>query len=148
MGSALLEGVWMDGDSPKQFICTIVENCVRWNDAMFGEKQAPVQLEPRPDGTFLMDLSGEQCTATFVPGPPAQLRWSDGAIWTRDELQGTWVTTSDDTTDKVGSISEGHVHWDARFCHPPSALSPIPCLPFGTVAMSMEGEETTATFDP
>jgi len=143
-----LMGVWVDSGNP-QPICTIVGNSIHWNDKVFGSTQASVDIEVQADASYGMTLNGELCTAKLTIGPPAMLSWNDGASWTRDELQGVWMLVGQDTVaERIGTVTDGQMHWDARFCHPPTTLTPACPLPFATIAMTMDGEQSTAVYDP
>ena len=56
---------------------------VHWGDSSSCELKGPPIL---PQSSVSMQLD-TACHATYDPGPPAVLRWSDGELWTRQSLE-------------------------------------------------------------
>eukprot|EP00929_Paragymnodinium_shiwhaense_P097838 TRINITY_DN59436_c0_g1_i1.p2 TRINITY_DN59436_c0_g1~~TRINITY_DN59436_c0_g1_i1.p2 ORF type:complete len:244 (-),score=24.68 TRINITY_DN59436_c0_g1_i1:238-969(-) len=141
-----LDGSWLEAGNP---VCTLRGLSVKWNEILFGKGQSESTLSVKKDGTIELVLEGQSTTAKLYAGPPATLQWSDGAIWTRDELQGVWmIIKQNDRAEPIGVIRDHKVHWDSRFGDSPELLKPCPVMPLQSTSLTVRGVKTTGTFDP
>mmetsp|Transcript_35397 Transcript_35397/g.77467 ORF Transcript_35397/g.77467 Transcript_35397/m.77467 type:complete len:231 (+) Transcript_35397:56-748(+) len=136
-------GTWIDTSQADQYQC-INEGKIFWS-AETGHEPSELRVGPMPNQAILV-LDGDETTATFEMGPPAVLRWSDSAVWVRNELQGTWV--QEPSRNPVGEIRDNYFHWGGSFQHAPTELQGLPALPNGKVTMNLDGETTWAVFKP
>lgn len=145
-----IQGVWIDTavagiDKP---IGQISRGQIEWNQRLFaGQNSSPLKL--LANGKIGMQVGSEVFTSVFRFGPPAMLKWNDGATWIRDELQGLWV---DATGIPVGHISKGKftpcvdsIVGSGRLC----SVSPIPLAPHCVVTLSCPGQsDLRAAYEP
>lgn len=141
-----LQGIWFDvtyGSSMTP-VATVDGSFVCWNQSLFaGHHHA--QLFPHCDGGVFMEVGSASYSASCCQGIPACLVWSDGAIWTRDELQGTWA---DQDGKLVGVVRNGLLHW-SDFSRLGATLHPIPVVQNCAVSLRCSGEaDRQAIFQP
>lgn len=66
------------------------------------------------DGKVQMDLMGEMHVAEFLPGPPVELRWSDGEVWVQmNSLQAMRTHPSDLEIQRSGSCALANLSYNA-----------------------------------
>lgn len=135
----LLQGPWLDKSKDNIPICNIRDFQICWHESGSSD------FKFIPGGKLHVDIDGTPFTATFKPGSPPHLAWSDGCLWVRDDLQGQWTKDGDEL---LGTIRDAHMYWDAKFEHPPSKLQPVPVLPCGIVCLHLGDEECRGMFDP
>ncbi|CAK9068531.1 unnamed protein product [Durusdinium trenchii] len=74
-----LQGSWVDKETP---VGQIQGGCVVWHPSY---NSRPTRLVETDEGGVEMEMEQKIYTATIDWGPPAQLRWSDGEVWSRCE---------------------------------------------------------------
>lgn len=137
-----LEGSWLDlVDKEYKPICVIQDSIIHWDEELTS------QIAPKGTNEFSIVLDEEEITARFQAGVPASLLWNDGAVWIREELQGTWYSQNDG--QRIAEIKGEEVHWDIRFGQAPSVIAPTAgILPHGAVKMRIADQEDWGIFDP
>lgn len=149
LNSEALRGMWMDG-SDGQPMGTIDPQesgaWIRW-DERFETDQA-TSLQATGPKEVAMDFDGDSISAVYerrsARSGAATLTWGDGAVWLREELQGSWVGDEDDLP--LGTVVKGEVHWEPDYNHPPSPLTPIPPEVGSTIRVTLAGVEYSGTF--
>lgn len=142
LAPSMLKGVWLDRDNGNQQACIIRGSKIIWAEDVVTE------MTFHESGEISIELEDQQISAKLVLGQPARLVWSDGATWERDELQGLWCGVDGHGLpgSVVGRVLAGEVHWDERFCAPPSAIHGLPVLPGTEVRLNLDGDESKGIF--
>mmetsp|Transcript_52723 Transcript_52723/g.112805 ORF Transcript_52723/g.112805 Transcript_52723/m.112805 type:complete len:213 (-) Transcript_52723:16-654(-) len=144
-----LQGPWMDcyDDTP---IGYFEKAEFHWNENLFETAPAPSPLQSRPNQNLCMLVQGTESLAVYEPDAPARLCWADGAVWIRDDLQGSW--THDSTGAPVCKIAGGQIDWDPDEDRKPSRLERVQLLPYtgATICISSSGEDVVHSvhFEP
>eukprot|EP00425_Heterocapsa_triquetra_P038739 CAMPEP_0195065608 /NCGR_PEP_ID=MMETSP0448-20130528/11220_1 /TAXON_ID=66468 /ORGANISM="Heterocapsa triquestra, Strain CCMP 448" /LENGTH=316 /DNA_ID=CAMNT_0040096731 /DNA_START=1 /DNA_END=948 /DNA_ORIENTATION=- len=118
-----LEGTWTDvgaGDGETSPVGRIRDAQVIWDEDMYPH-QAHSDLQCADDG-IVLTIQGEAHKARYDPGPPARLRWTDGAIWVREDepLEDSDAPHTDN--DVGGALPEtGGESDESELARPPGA---------------------------
>ncbi|CAK8986188.1 unnamed protein product [Durusdinium trenchii] len=102
----------------------------------------PTHLEALPDLKVQIVASSPSANsagpsvASILREEPPRLKWSDGSIWVREELQGVWKTSSKARYSVV--IRGWKVYWDRKLESSPTQLSMGPIFPNCTVTMLLD----------
>eukprot|EP00929_Paragymnodinium_shiwhaense_P025308 TRINITY_DN15344_c0_g1_i1.p1 TRINITY_DN15344_c0_g1~~TRINITY_DN15344_c0_g1_i1.p1 ORF type:complete len:363 (-),score=73.57 TRINITY_DN15344_c0_g1_i1:130-1218(-) len=147
---AALQGNWLNSSSLRP-AAMIYGTRIHWRASC---KHEPTSFSLDEKGQLTMDLKNGRCNGVWSPGPPREIKWSDGTAWrldrdavdaaSFDDLTGQWIQQAEGKP--IAKIEKGSVEWDDRFSGQPVDLKPCPVCPGGQVAGYFEDKEICATF--
>lgn len=134
-----LQGRWIDRNTPDVSIAEIRGAVLVWSEELQND------IKFLSGGRMSIVLEGEILTAMFEPGPDPCLIWSDGAVWSFDQLHGDWYNSAD--MSLIGQVRDGgNVYWDEKFCSLPSQIRRSPESP-GKVLLSIDGTDAVGQLE-